>query len=306
MKRLQKILLFGIGCFLSFSLSAQTVKDLRLNEILVTNTDDYQDDFGQQNAWIEIFNIGYGTVDIAGCYLTNDVNNLKMYVIPSGDVLTKIKPRQHILFWADNQPSRGTFHINFTLAESKEILLVSNNGKTVLDRMTVPQNLLPNQSYGRIDDGVGTYGAKANSTASDSGWAVMDRTTPSSNNAAISEESKSSRMLRIDPHGGIMALTAMSVVFLALLLLFLAFRGIGKLSVSILQHKSDVKTGGSQDFEKISGETFAAIAAGLHFYLRDTEVHDIEHTILTIEKVKRSYSPWSSKFYNMRQTPIKR
>ena len=110
------------------SANAQSQSDMRLNELLVTNTSDFQDDFGQHSAWFELFNVSYGTVDIGGCYLSNDANNLKKYIIPKGDVLTRIPPRQHILFWADNQPFRGTFHVNFTLAESDTIYFVASDG----------------------------------------------------------------------------------------------------------------------------------------------------------------------------------
>ena len=34
-------------------------------------------------------------------------------------------------------------------------------------------------------------------------------------------------------------------------------------------------------------------------------MHDVEETILTITRVKRSYSPWSSKIYTLRETPKK-
>jgi ABC-type cobalt transport system substrate-binding protein len=34
--------------------------------------------------------------------------------------------------------------------------------------------------------------------------------------------------------------------------------------------------------------------------------HDVEETILTISRVKRSYSPWSSKIYTLRETPHKK
>ncbi|MDY5119262.1 MAG: lamin tail domain-containing protein, partial [Muribaculaceae bacterium] len=34
-------------------------------------------------------------------------------------------------------------------------------------------------------------------------------------------------------------------------------------------------------------------------------VHDNEDTILTINKVKRAYSPWSSKIYTLRDIPRK-
>lgn len=54
-------------------------------------------------------------------------------------------------------------------------------------------------------------------------------------------------------------------------------------------------------FEKVSDEIVAAISMAL-FELGE-ETHDIESTILTINKVDRRYSPWSSKFLGMRQLP---
>jgi glutaconyl-CoA/methylmalonyl-CoA decarboxylase subunit delta len=42
----------------------------------------------------------------------------------------------------------------------------------------------------------------------------------------------------------------------------------------------------------------AAIALALYL---NNELHDEESNILTIERVSRIYSPWSSKYYNMRK-----
>jgi hypothetical protein len=42
----------------------------------------------------------------------------------------------------------------------------------------------------------------------------------------------------------------------------------------------------------------AAIAMALYLY---NKVHDEESNILTIERKSRYYSPWSSKYYNMRK-----
>ncbi|MDD4258159.1 MAG: lamin tail domain-containing protein, partial [Bacteroidales bacterium] len=69
MKSFYKIIFVGVLMSLSVPGFAQSKQDLRLNEFLVINTHDFQDDFGQQNAWFEIFNSGYGTVDMGGCYL---------------------------------------------------------------------------------------------------------------------------------------------------------------------------------------------------------------------------------------------
>ncbi len=49
------------------------------------------------------------------------------------------------------------------------------------------------------------------------------------------------------------------------------------------------------------GEVFAAIAMALHEYQDNS--HDLEDTVLTINRVARAYSPWSSKIYGLRQFP---
>jgi glutaconyl-CoA/methylmalonyl-CoA decarboxylase subunit delta len=45
-------------------------------------------------------------------------------------------------------------------------------------------------------------------------------------------------------------------------------------------------------------EEQAAIAVAL--YLHFNELHDEESNIITIQRVSKTYSPWSSKIYNMR------
>jgi len=303
MKHFYKCLLTVWVLLLAVGLYGQNPNELRLNELLIINTEDFQDDFGVHSAWFEIFNTGYGTVDIGGCYLSNDPDNLKKYTIPRGDVLTKIRPRQHILFWADSKPHRGSFHVNFTLEESEVLILTSGDGTTIIDQVTLPKDLEPNQSYGRAVDGEGTYGLDADN----SGWEILPKTSPSTNNFSLDGKSRSELMKERDPYGWIMALLAMSVVFLALVLLTFVFKGTGKIALNLTQRKADAygKTK-KVSMAETSGEVFAAIATALHMYARENEVHDIETTILTIEQVRRNYSPWSSKGQSMRKTPSAR
>jgi len=47
----------------------------------------------------------------------------------------------------------------------------------------------------------------------------------------------------------------------------------------------------------MTGEENAAIAAALFLFF--SELHDQEKYVMTIKKVSRTYSPWSSKFYNI-------
>ncbi len=97
------------------------------------------------------------------------------------------------------------------------------------------------------------------------------------------------------------------VVFLALLLLYLMFINLSRFLQfrvrSKLLKKGEYDTGSNKDIS-VSGEINAAISAALYLYFE--EVHDIESTVLTIKKVQRSYSPWSSKIYGLREYPVKR
>jgi Na+-transporting methylmalonyl-CoA/oxaloacetate decarboxylase gamma subunit len=100
--------------------------------------------------------------------------------------------------------------------------------------------------------------------------------------------------------------TTILVVFLALFLLFLFIKLIGKY-INIRQKKNNENMatldGKPVVHEEISGEVFAAISTALYLY--ETEQHDFESTILTINRAAKNYSPWSSKIYGLRQTPQK-
>jgi Na+-transporting methylmalonyl-CoA/oxaloacetate decarboxylase gamma subunit len=308
--------------FAAIGADAQRTSSLKINEILVINQDNYQDDYGNKSPWIEIYNASPGTVNIAGCYLTNDPSNPKKYMIPKGDVLTKISPWQHILFWADGQHSRGTFHLNFALDSIGEnyIALYDSDGHTLIDEVTVPAGNLPNRSYGLVEDGWTQAkldeAIRLNSRYKDGSqlWVYFDDTvadgryvTPSSNNKILDTNEKIENFKENDAQGAGMTLTAMGVVFSGLLLLFLIFKLIGNIAV-YSSHRRAMKASGlskeeAKGIAQQSGDMYAAIAMAIY---EATELHDEEHTILTIKRSVSSYSPWSSKIYTLRETPIKK
>jgi len=316
------ILLLGVVC--ASNLYAQNMSDMRLNEVLVTNTEGFEDDYGYRSGWIELFNTSYGTVDIAGCYLSTDPNNLTMYMIPKGDVLTKVQPRQHILFWADGIANRGTFHLGFTLDGAKEVIFTAADGRTVIDRVEFPA-LEPNKSYGRKMDGEGStaelgvfYTSYRNSLkdaeakadkSTKFGWINMDNPTPSTNNATLDGESKSAMMAKNDPYGIFMTVTAMGVTFLVLAILYIVFKQVGKFHIkkksenAVKAMEGTGKSAKADTSGQVSAETYAAVSMAIHLFMQDNEAHDFEDTVLTITKVSKSYSPWSSKIYTLRETP---
>ena len=274
---------------------------LVLNEILIDNQNNFQDDYGLQSAWIEIFNKSFGSADLAACLLkvSSQPGDTVTYFIPKGDILTVVKPRQHALFWADGQPKRGTFHTNFQLNPATANWVgLFDSGKNLMDQIVVPAGVLEaDQSYARVSDGSAEWEVKGGSN---------DKyVTPSTNNLTLDSNAKMEKFEEHDPAGIGMAISAMSVVFCGLILLFIAFKIIGKVAVN-LSKRNTMKSKGidkheAKEFTQAPGEVYAAISMALH-EMQD-EVHDVEETVLTITPVKRSYSPWSSKIYTLRETP---
>lgn len=89
------------------------------------------------------------------------------------------------------------------------------------------------------------------------------------------------------------------VVFFALVLLIFMFKIVARIINSQTQKrlkKAGVEIDLSEKKEKyISGEVNAAIGMALILYFN--EQHDEESNIITIKRVARTYSPWSSKIY---------
>jgi Na+-transporting methylmalonyl-CoA/oxaloacetate decarboxylase gamma subunit len=106
----------------------------------------------------------------------------------------------------------------------------------------------------------------------------------------------------IDSDGLVLVIVGYCIVFMALLLLYFFFRYIipsilrVKIGKSRIQKDSD-SSAKNQRIE-ITGEVNAAISMALYLYLN--ELHDEESNILTIKRVSKVYSPWSSKIYGIR------
>ncbi len=98
------------------------------------------------------------------------------------------------------------------------------------------------------------------------------------------------------------ALVGYLIVFSALVLLYLVFNSLPKLIH--LQARIRLKKKGLDEIAQkkdlsIPGPVAAAIAMALHAHM--SELHDNEETVMTIKRVAKVYSPWSSKIYSMRQ-----
>jgi Na+-transporting methylmalonyl-CoA/oxaloacetate decarboxylase gamma subunit len=290
---------------LASGVQAQGVKDIRINEVLVFNETNFIDPYGQHVGWIELHNTGHANIDVGGCYLTvYRPGEGEMYPIPKGDPRTVIPPEGYVIFYAEGTATKGVFHTNFTLDQTGFLALYDQSGKTLID--SVSYDVAAQQtdvSIGFERDEKGRFVAPI----------VLPATTPLASNEEQDDIPKSERFKAADPMGGVMAVTAMAVVFIALAVLFLVFMWIGRLNVRAVRRKqARAEQAKNQEIhpvmpaegEMIHGEELAAIALALHQYWSD--LHDIESNVITINKVARAYSPWSSKIYGLRQFPNKK
>lgn len=300
MKRRLTVILLVLSA--GFSLCrAQNVRDLIISEAQ-TDSVELDNGYGQKAAWIELFNSSNGSVKYGGCFLTNDRNDLRRYLIPKTDLKCVLGPRQSVVFYADGDASKGSFHCSFTLKAGETVYLVSNDGRTIVDSLAIPASLQPGKSIAKF--------------ANDAKELVFDdihpaQPTPGSyhrnpvydEDGNVLEESKAEKLKRTDPHGFTLTLVAVGVVFLALLVLFLCYTLVGALCTGKIKlperkksgRKAGKKNGGKDADGEIAAaialalrleggnETEAAIALALDRYLNES-VHDNESYIITIRR----------------------
>jgi Na+-transporting methylmalonyl-CoA/oxaloacetate decarboxylase gamma subunit len=297
----RSVYLFLLMCIMSFAGRAQHINDLRINEILINNDTNYADEYGRHVPWVEIFNTAYNSVNIAECYLTNDTTGLyngsgmkNWYRIPKGDQLTLIPQRGFLIFYMDNAPLYGTFHVNFDPSmegASDYVALISSNGKKLIDIFSFPDSLRRAQhSYGCKEDGI-------KDSAS-----FLEYFTPGSTNKVFMGKTKAENLTERDPHGIGLALIAMAVVFTVLAVIFILlkfFARINRIKKPKAKNKEDMQetavntTVEQDDDEDVTGEELAAIAAALRLHFGAQ--HDVESEIITLDAPVAPYSPWAQK-----------
>ncbi len=299
-------------------------RDLVINEILVDNVDNYEDDYGHRVSWIELHNTGFSKANVASCYLVISSGEQSItYRIPKNDARTEIAPQGYTVFFCEGTGTKGTFHTNFTLdlgtpllactaAEGDSIgccdgpvypgkvitlALLEANGKDTISKITY------NLSDQRPDVSMGLLPDKEGEMV----FQLLETTTPYATNDTSDELPNHERFRQTDPIGYGMALMAMTVVLIALFALYICFRTVGKIMNRSKKAPATATAATEESAAKkpakgvVSGEDIAAIALALRMF--EDDLHDHESTILTINRVAKAYSPWSSKLYGLTQTP---
>ncbi len=89
---------------------------LRITELLAVNNTVNKDEYGEYDDWFEIHNEDTKTVNLSGMFVSNNLNNGRAFKLPS----INIAPGEYKIFWADNTPSQGNYHVDFKLSSTGE------------------------------------------------------------------------------------------------------------------------------------------------------------------------------------------
>lgn len=133
----------------------EKVESLYINEILADNESVNTDSSGKFDDWIELYNAGSDTIDLAGLYLTDDFTKPLKWKIPIVDSISfNILPDEHKIIWCDNDPEEGQDHVGFSLSKIGEMIgitQITGNDTVFIDSVSFSDQL-PNISYGRFPD----------------------------------------------------------------------------------------------------------------------------------------------------------
>jgi hypothetical protein len=139
--------------------------DLRLNELAGVNAGAVKDEAGDADPWLEIHNLGPGTLSLNGFYLTDDKANPTRWALPA----RTLADGAFLVLWLDGEAAEGENHVSFRPQNGGGNLYLYSAG-TLIDTVSYPQPA-SGQAYVRL----GMSGSK---------WGVTNQVTPGADNPA--------------------------------------------------------------------------------------------------------------------------
>lgn len=135
--------------------SLRSPVSLQINEFLSSNDGSFSDEFHEYDDWIELYNPSNDTVDIAGLFLTDSLQNPLKHQIPMGELSTLIPPLSFLVLWADGQEEQGALHLGFKLDGKSEQIGLYQVGSGIIDSLSYDKEFA-DVSIGRYPDGSDT------------------------------------------------------------------------------------------------------------------------------------------------------
>jgi CotH kinase protein/Lamin Tail Domain/Chitobiase/beta-hexosaminidase C-terminal domain/GEVED domain/Divergent InlB B-repeat domain len=127
-----RLLFFGFFLIVCNTSSSQ---NLLINEFVASNSTGATDEVGDHDDWVELYNADSIAINLAGWYVSDNQNNLKLHKISNADSSkTTIEAGGYLILWFDNEASEGVLHCKPKLSANGEaIFLTAPNGTNIVD-----------------------------------------------------------------------------------------------------------------------------------------------------------------------------
>lgn len=136
------------------------VTAVHINEVMPVNTASFEDEFGDFDDWIELYNASDVTVNLEGFYISDSE------IDPRRQRLTadlRIPPRGVLVLWADDDEDQGSNHLSFNLGGTGEMVIISTPAGVEIERYEWT-DAVGDESFARFPDGTGDFARCAHPT----------------------------------------------------------------------------------------------------------------------------------------------
>ena len=154
------ILVFGLILFFT-----PVFGQVGVNEYSVSNLTGYNDNYDNQEDWIELYNSSGTDINIGGYHLSDKTANPTKWEIPAGTI---IPGNGYLVFWCSgrDESSGGNFHTNFKLKQTKntqEHVVFADTDGTIINDFELQKTQLEH-SIGRSPNGSSNWRIFVNPT----------------------------------------------------------------------------------------------------------------------------------------------
>ena len=125
---------------------------IRINEISADNSI-YVNEYYKKNDWIELFNTTSEPIDVAGMYLSDNLNKpTKFQIARNEGINTIVEPYSYLVIWADKLTDLSQLHAPFKLAAEGGYIMLTSEDKAWSDALYYEPHL-GTESVGLYPDG---------------------------------------------------------------------------------------------------------------------------------------------------------
>lgn len=131
---------------------AENSVPVRINEVSASNSI-YVNEYFDKEDWVELYNTTDQPIDLAGMYLSDNINKPQKYQFPSSSISTLIEPFGFRIVWCDKKEAQNQLHAGFKLSNSQgSYVLLTSSDQSWADTLQYDAHN-GDKTFGRYPDG---------------------------------------------------------------------------------------------------------------------------------------------------------